>query len=150
MKTKYKVGLFDAYGVCISGNEPNPALFQYWQPDAISRNTDLLDILAVLKNQGVLLFLATNCDVVEAAHISEERLQGIFDGTYASGAINAMKPSVAFFQHILDDLSTQDITKEDIVFFDDSPSNVAGAQHIGIDAFVYENADQVREVFGLT
>jgi putative hydrolase of the HAD superfamily len=63
-----------------------------------------------------------------------------FERVFASHEIGASKPQPEAYQIVLDYLKTD---PERVVFFDDSPENVAGARRMGIRAFVATSPQQI-------
>lgn len=66
-----------------------------------------------------------------------------FTGFFASCEMGKRKPYPGIYRDIADQLA---IPAEDLVFFDDVPANVQGAQKAGLEAYLFTDAGQVREV----
>lgn len=60
-----------------------------------------------------------------------------FDGAIISAKVGLLKPDPAIFECLL---TTYDLQANQCVFFDDMPGNVAGAQSVGLYAFVFTDA----------
>ncbi len=60
-----------------------------------------------------------------------------FDGVFSSAYVGCMKHDTTFFLHVLHELD--DMEAKDILFWDDSPGNVAIAKEVGFHAELYRD-----------
>lgn len=65
----------------------------------------------------------------------------LFDEIVISGETGLIKPSTEAFEHILAQLGSQ---PEETIFVDDSPTNVAAANQLGITGVLFTNLSQLR------
>jgi HAD superfamily hydrolase (TIGR01509 family) len=65
--------------------------------------------------------------------------------TFVSWHLGMRKPDPAIFQHAADHL---EVAPERLIFVDDRERNCEGARSIGVDAIVFESADQLRTALG--
>lgn len=65
-----------------------------------------------------------------------------FDASVFAYEVGASKPSLAIFQELV---KRSGVDAESIVFADDNPDNLAGANEIGITTFLYEGFDKFVE-----
>lgn len=70
----------------------------------------------------------------------------LFDREYYSFAVDLAKPDEAYYTHILNDL---DIKPAEVVFIDYKPENVEAALSVGIQAAVYNLADESMSLAGV-
>lgn len=110
--------IFDAYGVVLTFG---------------GVNRPLLEMLAPYRAQGIRVCMASNMGVVEKT-LWWPRLKSHIDQLFCSGELGVEKPDIRFYHTIVSKLG---IVASDIVFFDDSPANVAAAQAAGWQAFLY-------------
>lgn len=92
-----------------------------------------------LKAAGGRLYLLSNISegfTKAYAHVPRlVELFSQFDGLVFSGPLGITKPGKAIFQHLL---STYGLQAEDCIFIDDAPKNVAGAQAVGIQGYLFD------------
>lgn len=67
-------------------------------------------------------------------------LDELFDVVVDSSAVGMRKPNPAIFHHTLDELGG--IAAGAVVFLDDHPGNVAGAEKVGLRALLVDDPDQ--------
>jgi putative hydrolase of the HAD superfamily len=66
-----------------------------------------------------------------------------FSRTFFSCDLRAVKPEAAAYKAVLDALQVE---PDDVVFVDDRPANVAGAEAAGIRAVLFESPDQLADL----
>ena len=92
-----------------------------------------------LKTRGVRLFLLSNISCRFAATWQEtpaiKELFSLFDGLVFSGPLGLTKPHAPIFHHLL---NTYGLTAEECLFVDDNLSNVAGANAVGIEGYLFD------------
>ena len=73
-----------------------------------------------------------------------------FDGIVVSGEEHLLKPDAAIYRCLLE---RNALRAEESLFIDDNRDNVAAARAIGMEAVLFENAEQLekvlREQFGV-
>lgn len=107
-------------------------LLQYWFENDSRLDHKLLDDLAVFRETGLALYLATNQEHRRAAYLMDELgLAHHFDGMFYSAKFGHRKPVQDFFR-----LATTEVgaPPEDIVFLDDTLENVEAARLFGWNA----------------
>ncbi len=65
----------------------------------------------------------------------------LIDDYVVSGDIGVVKPNPMIFHTLFDRYHLQ---ATDCLFIDDNPANIAGAEQIGLQAILFQNADQLR------
>lgn len=106
-------------------------------PDSISAVTELND-------RGIRLALFSNAPIELADELQAAPWLGSFSEKFFSSKLREVKPDRASYQAVLDSLGAP---PQDVVFVDDRPANVAGAQAVGIRAFVFEGPSQLTSLF---
>ena len=111
-------------------------------------NEQLLSFIEQLRSQGIRCYVATNQEQYRTAYaLNEMELGKRFDGIFSSAHIGYMKSDPAFFENVLQQLSG--IQAHEVLFWDDSPDNIAMAQQVGLQAEVYTTfADFVEKMEG--
>lgn len=133
-----KAVIFDMYGVLLHQD-----LFVYEWVD-----THTVQVAHEVKEKGFTLILLSNIYVWSSARFKRKyRFLDLFDKLYFSSDVGLAKPDRRIYQLVLDENNLQ---PEDCIFFDDNLDNVAGAQACGIESYVYEGPEQVREKLSLS
>ncbi len=108
----------------------------------------MLEIDRIRSDGHVVAALTNGTDTIP----DEMRSLGIvdrFDQVFNSAEIGFAKPDRRVFEHVCHKLA---VAPTDVFFTDDSPSNLKGAQEIGMSARVYEGVTAFRkhlQEFGL-
>lgn len=114
------------------------AFLAEWFAYETCTNEALLASIQQWRQQGLPCYLATNQERYRTAYILNEMgFAGKFDGMFSSASIGYMKHEPAFFMSVLDALPG--VQAQEILFWDDSPGNVAIARAAGIQAELYTN-----------
>lgn len=99
-------------------------------------NQELLDYIHDLRTQGIKCIVATNQEKYRAEYMLDKMgFGGSFDKLYASVHLGAQKPNVMFFERLIADLG--EVNREEILFWDNSPTHISGAKQAGIHAELY-------------
>lgn len=117
-----------------------------------------LETLQCLRNEGyrVILLSNTNPFIIRWAMSNEFDGQGhgidyYLDAAYMSFRCGSMKPSEAFFCHVL---QTEGILPEETLFLDDGIRNIEAAGRFGIHTFLVENGsdwtESIRTIISLS
>ncbi len=101
-----------------------------------------VDILAELKEQETPLYALTNWSH-QTFPIARPRFPFFdwFDGIVVSGEIGMVKPDARIYRHLL---GRFDLNAEDCIFIDDSATNVAGAEAVGMTGLHFQSPDMLR------
>lgn len=96
----------------------------------------LLASIQRLRQQGLPCYLATNQERYRTAYILNEMgFVSKFEGIFSSAHIGYMKHEPAFFASVL--AAFPGVQAQEILFWDDSPGNVATARAAGMQAELY-------------
>jgi FMN phosphatase YigB (HAD superfamily) len=118
--------IFDAYGVVLTFG---------------GLNRRLLDVMAGYRAQGIKVYMGSNMGIIEKT-LWWPKLQPHVDGLFCSGELGVEKPDARFYHTIASKLG---IVPSDIVFFDDSLTNVAAAKAAGWHAFLYQDVASTQQ-----
>jgi putative hydrolase of the HAD superfamily len=116
----------------------------YWFRCEHNINEPLLQAIQKLRQQGIRCYIATNQEKYRTAYILDQMgFAGQFDGIFSSAYIGSLKHDTSFFMHVLQQL--HDVEPNNILFWDDSPANVATARTPGIQADLYCGLDEFEQ-----
>jgi putative hydrolase of the HAD superfamily len=96
-----------------------------------------------LMERGVSLALFSNAPVEVAAGIGAAPWLASFSRKFFSCDLRAVKPEPAAYEAVLEGLGAG---PEQVLFVDDRPVNVAGAEAVGIRAVLFESPEQLARV----
>lgn len=113
------------------------AAFEKW-PKGLFPSTDSL--LKRLKADYQVAVLSNSNEIHEPIIMKNFGLEDRVDEIFFSHLIGHSKPSKESFNYVLTSL---DVKPSEVMFFDDSASNVAAAQNLGIQAFKVSNPNDV-------
>ena len=103
-------------------------------------NEPLLEVIQRLRRRGNRCVVATNQERHRLAYMREQMGFGrLFDGVFGSSEVGAAKPDMAFYERVTTLLG---VAPEEIVFWDDSESNVEGARAFGWQAELFTGMDE--------
>ncbi len=120
------------------------AMLDYWFERDHKIDTNIVAFIGDLKRKGILCLLATNNEKYRFAYMLDKMGFGkIFDKAYCSAHLGCKKPNKQFFSKIYNDL--ENISKEEILFWDDKAENVKGAKDFGIHAELFVSFKDFKE-----
>ena len=95
-------------------------------------------LMARLKALGMPVYLLSNAG--QQFHTYKKRIPAFryLDGIVLSSDLKLLKPGPEIFQYLL---TTYDLDPEEVLFIDDSPANVRGAEALGIHGYDYSNGE---------
>lgn len=108
-------------------------------------------LLEALLKEGISLYCVSNMQVNVFAYLQKRYdFWGKFKGVVISAHIRMIKPDAEIFNHLF---SRYGLVPATCVFIDDHPPNVESARRLGMEAILFQGADdcrrQLREVHGL-
>ena len=102
-----------------------------------------------IHNSGKKLFLLSNISEGFAKTYPEvkwiKELFDNFDGIVLSGTIGKAKPNKDIFEYVLEKFG---LNADECLFIDDSPKNISAAKSVGIDGYIFDDADKLRDFLG--
>lgn len=97
-------------------------------------DTNVLNVLKILKRRGKKLVLVSNADNIDIANWRSSPLSELFDDIYFSCEVGLIKPSVQLYEHILGNLNE---SSENCLFVGDGGDNeLLGAINSRIDSVI--------------
>jgi putative hydrolase of the HAD superfamily len=107
---------------------------------------NLASVAAVerLTARDISAALFSNAPVEVAAGIAAAPWLRSFSRKFFSCDLGVAKPEPAAYEAVLDALG---VTADGVLFVDDRPANIAGAQAVGIRAVLFERPSQLDELF---
>lgn len=105
------------------------------------------ELILDLKANGKRIYLISNISETFArTWMNYPHIQptlDLFDGLVFSGEVKMAKPDVRIFRYLLD---TYSLDPKDCIFIDDAPSNINGAENVGIEGYLFDgNVQKLRE-----
>jgi putative hydrolase of the HAD superfamily len=118
-------------------------LLDFWF-NAEEENTEMVMLGRELKQKGVRLFILSNNLRERSTYYNEHFpfLNELFEKQYYSWQTGFIKPDMRGFEMILKE---NNLEPSDCIFFDDTQQNVEAAKMLGIESYIFESADAVRE-----
>jgi 2-haloacid dehalogenase len=100
------------------------------------------ELLTELKATGYLLYALSNWSA-ETFPLVKDRVPAfkLFERIFLSGEYRMIKPDPNFYEAVLAEIP---VPRERLVFIDDNPANVAGAENVWLKALRFTDADQLR------
>ena len=100
------------------------------------------NLLTELGSRFRMACLSNTCAVHWRRIGDEFGMSGYFDHHYLSFQMGLVKPSRAIYAAVIEDL---EVNADDIIFFDDTPENIASACEVGINGHVVDGVVALRE-----
>jgi putative hydrolase of the HAD superfamily len=136
---------------------------QYWQeilsraasPEILERivaadvrswlhpNLDSIGAATALMDRGVRLALFSNAPLELARELETAPWLEPFSRKFFSCRLRAVKPDPGAYRAVLSELGAR---PDEVVFVDDRPANVAGAEAVGIRAILFDGPDRLAEL----
>lgn len=108
---------------------------------AVAVNPEMFAILHQLKNKSLTVGLFSNVNTYYATILQDFGYYDLFNPCLLSYNINTRKPYQESYQKLLSELQ---LPAADVVFIDDKEENIAAAKKLGIDAILFQSANQIR------
>lgn len=110
-------------------------------------NKSLFEITDSYRKQGHKIYLASNVETGKInIFMNDLGLKNHVDGIYCSGSLGVAKPAYGFYHTVTEQINS---SPEDVIFFDDSLTNIDGAQAYGWHAHLYTNVAEAKEKIDL-
>lgn len=140
----YWLPYFTKWGVTL--NEVQ--FLEYWF-SAEKENFEMVKMAEDLKQRGLKLFILSNNFRERADYYRQHFLflNSIFQKIYYSWQTGFIKPDKQAFELILKE---NDLKASECLYFDDSQKNVDVAKEIGIEGYLFQGMEDVREKLSTT
>lgn len=102
-----------------------------------------VEILKQIKDAGYKAYVASNWAADSFEDIEQNMpFLSLFDGAQISGYVGLIKPHADFFERMM---RVFDFKADEAIFIDDLPSNIEGAQKLGIEGILFKTPEQLRQ-----
>jgi putative hydrolase of the HAD superfamily len=125
----------------LTGQDPDE-IFDEMQRGA-KIDYDVLALAERLREEYKIGLLSNAANGFLRDMLQEHDLEKYFDEIVISGEVGLLKPEPDIFHHIL---TRMELQPGEVIFIDDSPTNVNGAQAVGIEAILYDaNVEKLQK-----
>ncbi len=105
------------------------------------------EIVRGLRSRGVRVLLLSNISKYFAEHAQEIDVLSEFEGCVFSAVVGLIKPHADIFEYIC---SKYSLEPAETLFVDDNAANIAGAQSIGINGYLFDgDAERLAKYLSL-
>lgn len=119
-------------------------LLEYWFNSENHVDERIIESIKVLRGKGIICVLGTNQEQHRVDFmLSTMNFGEIFNHVYSSAEIGFKKPTVEFYQYIINSLK---LNPEEIMYFDDSQENVDAAKTLGVNAFFFDGIENYHKL----
>lgn len=133
---------FDHVRTTLTITGTNEELLAGWNSIFGSEITESFDAIDRIRQRiPVYGFTNTNAAHQQYWELHYPRARSTFEKIYVSSEIGLRKPDAEAFKYVLKDISVE---AGELLFFDDSITNIEGAQGLGIQTVLVENAESVK------
>ncbi len=101
----------------------------------------MVQLIKGLQSKGFKTPMLSNIAERHARVLAEKGIYDLFHPVFLSCSIGAWKPDRLAFDYVLDQLQ---ITPQECIFIDDEIQNIRAARELGIDAILFESAEQLQ------
>lgn len=129
-------------------SSPVEEFMQQWFDYENVVDENLLMYIQELRKRGLLCYLATSQEKYRFGYIKENmKFEGKFDDFFVSYELGSLKPEVKYFEKVCMQLSTShEITKDEIVLWDNDARCVEEARLSGFKAKVYTDFEHFKQI----
>lgn len=122
-------------------NKDVDELLKIWFETETIPNSNLLKYIDGLRNDNLVICIATNQEKLRGEYLEKTVFLGRFDEYYISANMGVLKPQPEFFEYIIQDLRSKhgNIHASDILYFDDTKEHVESAKRLGINSHLYKS-----------
>ena len=118
-------------------------ILKFWFEGEAEINTELIDWVGQLRQQGIKCYIHTNNEKYRVAFLWEHLgLNKYFDGMLASCDLGHLKPVQEFWKEIYDRLQKPD--KTEVLVVDHEAKNVEGAKEFGYLGYEYNTLENFQ------
>lgn len=107
----------------------------------ISVEPGTIDVLADLHDGGTRMALLSNAGYDFGDPFRHSPMGGWFEEVFVSAELDDLKPAASIYRHVLERLGIEPTA---MVFIDNKPENIAGAEALGITGHVFTTPDALR------
>ncbi len=107
----------------------------------VERNKAVVSLIKKLRKKGYCIVALTNVIRPHYRYNKKTGLYRLFDRVFASCQLRMRKPNRNIYMYVIRKMK---IKPGECIFIDNEPENVAAARKLGICAFVFRNAAQMK------
>jgi putative hydrolase of the HAD superfamily len=104
-------------------------------------HTEMVDLAVQLKEKGYKIGLLSNNSLAGARVARAHGIDDIFGVTIFSAEVGCMKPQKAVYELFAERLG---VNVTDLIFIDDSPKSLEGAENIGYLPILYQDLEKLK------
>ena len=104
-------------------------------------NEKLVNYILELKKTHKVYLLSNAISSYLRSILEKYDLYKCFDKTFISAEIHKIKPHADYFLHVTNELN---LDPKDCIMIDDNPTNIAGAESVGINGIVFKDVDDLK------
>lgn len=119
----------------------NAAVAAAWLDDRGAVDPSMLELIGAVRSDGMRVSLLTNGTDTIADELAHLGIADLFDDVFNTWDIGVAKPDPEIYAHVCRAIGAE---PNEVVFFDDSLSNVVAAQGFGLRAHRFESATDCR------
>jgi len=108
----------------------------------VSVNDSVVKLSRVIKETGLSIGILSNTDPITFPIVEELTSLNHFDFKFLSYEIGHVKPSPMIYQHVIENVPFK---KEELIFIDDTESNVKSANDFGIKTIQFVSYEKLRD-----
>jgi putative hydrolase of the HAD superfamily len=108
----------------------------------VSADPEVVGLIEELHAGGTRLALLSNAAADYGGLFRFSPISRCFEQVFVSGELRMLKPQARIYRHVLNALG---IPADEMVFVDNRPANVQGAEALGITGHVFTGADGLRD-----
>lgn len=119
------------------------AFLKYWFDSENEKNEEVLKLVADLRSKGIKCYLATQQEKYRLQYLLDTiGLKNYFDGAFSTCEVGCEKKQPEFHMFVLKKLG---LNPSEILYFDDNEKNIQTARQLGIEAYIYENLETLKQ-----
>jgi len=108
----------------------------------VSVNDSVVKLSRMIKETGLSIGILSNTDPITFPIVEELTSLNHFDFKFLSYEIGHVKPSPMIYQHVIENVPFK---KEELIFIDDTESNVKSANDFGIKTIQFVSYEKLRD-----
>ncbi len=125
-------------------NKSVDEFLDYWFRSEHNIDMELIKYIQDLRNKCIKCYLATNQEKYRVQYMLEKmEFSKSFDKVFASSHLGHRKPAVEFYRKVVEELG---LSKDEILFWDDTQGNVDAAIEFGIKAELYKSFEEFKNI----
>jgi len=123
-------------------------LLEFWFRAEDIPNLKMIDFIKKLREKGIKCYLMTNQEKYRTEYMKKEMdFDNIFNKVFSSAYTGYKKPDLKFYKAVYNEINKEfEVSKDQILFFDNGEKEVKGALDFGIKAHCYKNFNKFVDI----